>query len=682
MKILSKLILATALFMSAAMNAQRVVTVVNTNGVLLTPSASKFATANGLVTADTNGVLRASGGPLIIDGAKTAITNVPLSSLSSFYLSNIVYAFQASAATVASIGASGGTLSWTNSTLLLTPYSTNTAAQNLDLWLSTGQPYNTNYWWTLSMDVLMPCTNEGIWFYMPGSSAGGNGYALRTNNLSANTWTHLSSTFPGSASSSLLYVYVATNGITYPVNITNQANTVTISNFTIVSSTNYNPFASSSTATYVNPTNFTPRVILPSEIVGVVGDELQVYTRSVLEAQNPYTLPYQMTCPVGSAYPRYFDLTPTAPSTNTLTVSVLDDTGAALASTSTSLTCVNNRAAPATMKNVLCVGDSLTAGGEWASEFYRRLTQSGGVPTGNGYTNITFIGNQSMSAYPAQKYIGYGGWTWDSYLGTTPNTAAWVACPGHGKDTTDQKSVYKDANGNQWQIETIQTTQVKMIPSGGATSYSMPAAPNTLTWVMGGTHTGAISYTAATPDSSTPFWNGSQFSFSGFCSNAGYTNIDIVYVLLGWNGLAGPNKPNASDHANQTVKAQQFINQLHADYPNVQVRILGIEVPSVNGGLAANYGATGTYANYYNLLRSVNGLRLGYQTLTTNSFVKYIDVAAVFDSENNMQQTTTAVNSRNATTESRGSNGVHPASQGYLQIADAAWRDFIRTYCQ
>jgi len=40
------------------------------------------------------------------------------------------------------------------------------------------------------------------------------------------------------------------------------------------------------------------------------------------------------------------------------------------------------------------------------------------------------------------------------------------------------------------------------------------------------------------------------------------------------------------------------------------------------------------------------------------------------------------VNSRNSTTEVRGTNGIHPATSGYYQIADAVYRDFVRTFCQ
>lgn len=64
-----------------------------------------------------------------------------------------------------------------------------------------------------------------------------------------------------------------------------------------------------------------------------------------------------------------------------------------------------------------------------------------------------------------------------------------------------------------------------------------------------------------------------------------------------------------------------------------------------------------------------------------SSFVRYTAVRPQFDSENNMPTSATPVNSRNATTELLGTNEVHPATSGYYQIADVAYRDFIRTFC-
>ena len=46
-----------------------------------------------------------------------------------------------------------------------------------------------------------------------------------------------------------------------------------------------------------------------------------------------------------------------------------------------------------------------------------------------------------------------------------------------------------------------------------------------------------------------------------------------------------------------------------------------------------------------------------------------------------MPETATQVNTRNAKTEERGTNGVHPDQTGYLQIADVIYRCIVNNYC-
>ncbi|GAF77340.1 unnamed protein product, partial [marine sediment metagenome] len=82
---------------------------------------------------------------------------------------------------------------------------------------------------------------------------------------------------------------------------------------------------------------------------------------------------------------------------------------------------------------------------------------------------------------------------------------------------------------------------------------------------------------------------------------------------------------------------------------------------------------------YYDIALSVNGLSKAYQELAGDplysSFVEFINIATQFDSENNMPESDISVNSRNAKTEKRGTNGAHPSDEGYYQIADAAFKN-------
>ena len=428
--------------------------------------------------------------------------------------------------------------------------------------------------------------------------------------------------------------------------------------------------------------NFTPRIILPDEVVAVVGDKLQLFTRGMVEAQDPYNLPYNHISSVGTNYPRYYEYTPVVADvgTKTFTMEVRDLNYTSLTTDTMNIVVVNPTGAPASNKNILCVGDSLTTGGTWPAEFYRRLTKTGGTPAGLGYSNITFIGDNPMPGYTTtQAFTGWGGWTWQRYAGIDYTTSGHVLTGTFDKDITDVGATYTDGT-TTWTIE-YAVGGLKIHGTGTL------ASSGTLTHVSGGTHTSNIVYTAKTDEPMTPFWTTGtgRFSFADWATRNGYSTIDEAYILLGWNGLSTPNKYLATDHTTMIAYAKVFLDKLHADFPSCKVRIIGLQVPSPLGGLGANYGASSEYTKYYAELRSVNGLRLAYQSLANeagySSWVKYLDLASQFDSEYNMPYSATAVNSRNSTTENLGTNGVHPATSGYYQIADVVYRDFIRTEC-
>lgn len=428
-----------------------------------------------------------------------------------------------------------------------------------------------------------------------------------------------------------------------------------------------------------NATLVSPRIVLPDTLYGVVGDKLQLFVRGMIEAQDPYSMPYVINSTIGSSYPRYYEHTPVIGDvgTKSFTVKVLNYDYSLLTTKTIDLKVINPTGQPAANKNILCVGDSLTAGGVWPAELYRRLTQSGGSPAGLGYGNITFIGDNDLPGYPTQSYVGWGGWTFADYNGTSSTTSGHVLTGIFDKDKTDVGSTWSDGS-NTWTIE-YATGGLKVHGTGTL------AASGTLTHVSGATHTGNIVYTNRTNEPQSPFWDSgnSELSFSSWASRNSYPTIDAVYVLLGWNSTAGSNA-SVSDYASYLAHVRTFLDQVHSDFPSAVVRVVGVQVPSVNGGLGANYGANGGLSEYYGTLRSINSMNTAYQNLANeaaySSWVEFISTAPQFDSENNMPQGDTAVNSRNATTEKRGTNGVHPDTSGYLQIADAVYREFVNTF--
>ena len=69
---------------------------------------------------------------------------------------------------------------------------------------------------------------------------------------------------------------------------------------------------------------------------------------------------------------------------------------------------------------------------------------------GHGFGNITFLGDMPMHGYQG-GYSGYGGWSYSTFTGAS-GTGYVLTAAGHDKDKTDVKSIWQDAEGNQWVI--------------------------------------------------------------------------------------------------------------------------------------------------------------------------------------------------------------------------------------
>ena len=160
-------------------------------------------------------------------------------------------------------------------------------------------------------------------------------------------------------------------------------------------------------------------VFLADQYELVVGDNFQLFFRGVVQAVNPYNYHIRIQTSKGFLRPRYYEWTPGSADVGAypLTLQVLDDNGNVLGQDQTTLV-VKEAAAPKQDVNILCIGDSLTAGGIWPAEACRRLSGTGGTPAGNGFSKIHFVGTKTKTVSGITAgFEGNGGWTWDSYLG-------------------------------------------------------------------------------------------------------------------------------------------------------------------------------------------------------------------------------------------------------------------------
>lgn len=411
---------------------------------------------------------------------------------------------------------------------------------------------------------------------------------------------------------------------------------------------------------------------LPEKFDLVVGDNFELFYKGILNAINPDRFDFEISFNSGNygyGYKRKYMWTPTTSNVgqHIMTIRVRDDNGDIIDEGSTILNVVNAPTTPVEKKVVLCVGDSLTVSGTWVAEFYRRLVASDGDPVGYGLTNIQFIGENTKGG---AGFVSFGGGSFDDYNDENVNGKVYHIKGTFNKTDNDQHSVYADAKGNTWKLETITSADIKIMLVNG-TPHGLPAS-GTLTHVSGGVNTGNITYSSTELGGGNPFWNTDtgKVDFGWYAEKKGASQISHCYVLFGWN--------NSYDtETDFKVQARIFLDNLLSAYPNCKISLLGIQVPS-RDGLGQNYGVSW---KYYEKLQHVWNIAKWYTDIANEEAyvgtVEFVNVSGQFDTDHNMFSSATKVNNRNTLTEERQTNGVHPNDNGYLQIADAALRNFV-----
>lgn len=422
-------------------------------------------------------------------------------------------------------------------------------------------------------------------------------------------------------------------------------------------------------------------ISLPDTINAIVGDTLQLFFRGMIQAVDPYKYDILVTCSKGNKYPRYWQYTPTVADigTTTFTVTIKDDDRNILASKTCQLVTKNVVQSPAANLNVACFGDSLTAAGTWCAEADRRLTGTGGIPAGKALTNIAFVGSKQNGT---TGYFGVGGWTWKSY---TQQGRPAYRFQVTGVTSLSVGAVYTN-NGNTFTIMEVNVTGgTGNILCSVASLNPAPSASGTLT-KSSGTGDVTITYTSVAQDTQNPLWDwdNNKMSFIPYANAVAGGKIDVVYTLLSWDGQT----PGRTDFTSVLNQIKIFADTLHAEFPNAKLKIMGVQVPSVRGGMGVNYGATGTsYADGYGMVVTALNQNDAYQEFANrpeySGFVEFVNVSAEFDTEYNMPHADRAVNTRNTTvTEWVDTNGVHPDANGYLSIGDVCYRNFVANFCQ
>ena len=251
----------------------------------------------------------------------------------------------------------------------------------------------------------------------------------------------------------------------------------------------------------------------------------------------------------------------------------------------------------------------------------------------------------------------------------------------------NQHSIWKDVNGALWQLETLQTDYLKFNRYKGHTSPIPTEGP--LVHEKNAVDTDPIYFNTAFSAGGSPFFDEEtgKIDFLSYAKRNNIASIDAVYVLLGANGLMST---AAMTHSREeycqivVATAKQLIAKIKEAFPNVKVRIMGQIGMSVNGGMGANYGAELPLADGYEILHYCKELDLAYQAWCLEDdckdYMEFINLSGQFDCENNFPSKLKPVNIRSQKTEVMGTNGSHPTTDGYMQIADAVYRNVVSSF--
>ena len=421
-------------------------------------------------------------------------------------------------------------------------------------------------------------------------------------------------------------------------------------------------------------------VFLPNNIYAVVGDTLQVFFKSLIQAVEPLRYNVLVACAKGVQYHRYWEYTPEAADigTTTFKVTVKDDNGNILGSAQCNLVTVAAAVSPSSSIKVLCIGDSTTAGGQWVSELKRRLTGSGGTPVADGLSNISFVGSmENLNT----KFEGHSGWAWSDYTTAGRGGAAFRFYLSAG--TAAMGDIYSNNSHNYEVIEIQEIEGVNTILCSTSSASNTPLTSGTLTKVSG-TGDASLTFTSTLQDSSNPFWDSvnNKMTFIPYANTYCGGSIDVLYVFLGANAQT----PWRVDFSTMMAQVKTFADTLHSEFPNAKLKLMSIQPPSMIN-MMKGYGASGNgYADTYGMLVTFFRLRQQYQDFANQNgyeFVEFVDDAAEFDTDYNYPLTMKDVNARNSSVkEPYDNNTLHPSIEGYCQHADCVYRNFVAEFCQ
>ena len=422
-----------------------------------------------------------------------------------------------------------------------------------------------------------------------------------------------------------------------------------------------------------------PKIVVPNEIIAVVGDTLQIFYREIVDTPNYQQYGVVMDSNIGKSYYRYFEVTPAAGDigNHTLTIAVYGTDMEVIAQKTVNLKVIAAATSPSSQKNVLVVGDSILTDGNIVGELSRRFTASSGDgtpanPTGLSLSNIDFIGRVEANDV---RFEAVGGYSWKSYSTDYVKTVRFYVS---GVSSITLGSVFYIQDYATSQTYPFTVVEVNVQEGTGnilcevAGGYVYTSLPDSGTLVkVSGTADATVSYSSYSFEDGNPFWNSSSLDFQNYSQeHCNGSNIDVLYSELGTNGM------HSKEQVDTTIESyiKPFIRKYHADYPNGKFVLASLSLPALYNAYASeNWYIRADIYWYY--------LQKCQELAADSEFSSYVTVSQViceFDCENGYFTQTRKVNNRASATEVVQNDAVHPSVEGKYMIADGMYREMTK----
>lgn len=415
-----------------------------------------------------------------------------------------------------------------------------------------------------------------------------------------------------------------------------------------------------------------PELLLTSRVWLYPNIEYNIFNKNVIVPEfgdnvENYRADYNGS--YGRQYKRGYRLNPINASLSTSLSLSLYDRSRLIATKTQLLLSAGTSTGNGNTRNVLIVGDSTVNGSNISIPL--RLVFN------NDSMNINLIGTLGASGV---KHEGRGGWTVNDYYGIgrvlyVINVSGLTTAP-------SVNAVYSQGGVNYTVVEVNMTGGSGYFSLQSSSSNRAVDASGTLTKASG-SGDDSIAYSSSSTTSTNPFYNPDptvkKFDIGYYLSQTGQTLIDNdwIFFQLGINDVFGITSQTDAVNKTNTMLSQmtEIIDNIHTYNANIRIGLVVTFPPAGQDAFGTNYSLGQTSEKYTKtgLLTWQKKLIETFDNTTSwNSKTYLVSAHLNIDTEYNYPSSQVAPNARysGSLTVDFQSNGVHPASSGYAQIAD------------